>query len=134
MKLKFVLSSCCIIAVLGVNYTAFSQTPKKAPAAKTTAVQKPVASKQDIEEGKQLISKSDCMACHNLDKKVVGPAYVDVAKKYSMTQANVDLLASKVINGGSGVWGQIPMSPHPAMSSTDAKKIVKYILSLNTAK
>lgn len=132
MKLKLIFSSCLIIAVLGSSSTAFSQSPKAkaAPAPKASAV-KPVVSKQEIEEGKVLISKSDCMACHTVDKKVVGPSYVEVAKKYPMTDANINKLALKIINGGSGVWGQIPMAPHASVSSTDSKKMVKYILSLN---
>ncbi|WP_448633459.1 c-type cytochrome [Pedobacter panaciterrae] len=56
-------------------------------------------------------------------------AYSDVAKKYPATQANVTLLAKKVIKGGSGVWGEIPMAPHPSVTQADAEKIVKYILS-----
>jgi cytochrome c len=127
MKLKLIFTSCFVIAVLGNGFTAFSQTPK----AKAAPAKKQVATKQEIEEGKLLISKSDCMACHNLDKKVVGPAYMDVAKKYSLTDANVNLLAQKVISGGTGVWGQIPMVPHAALSSSDSKKMVKYVLSLD---
>jgi cytochrome c len=133
MKLKFILSGSLAIALFAAapSYAQTAKATASKPAAKTATAQKPVASKQEIEEGKQLISKSDCMACHNLTNKMVGPAYVEVAKKYAMTDANVNTLAQKVIAGGSGVWGQIPMSPHPAMPAADAKKIVKYILSLN---
>lgn len=128
MKLNLIFTSCFVIAVLGSSLTALSQTPKAKAA---PVVKKQVASKQEIEEGKLLISKSDCMACHNLDKKVVGPAYMDVAKKYPLTDANVNLLAQKVISGGTGVWGQIPMVPHATLSSADSKKMVKYVLSLD---
>lgn len=127
MKLKLIFTSCFVIAVLGNGFTAFSQVPK----AKAAPAKKQVATKQEIEEGKVLISKSDCMACHTLDKKVVGPAYIDIAKKYPFTDANVNLLAQKVISGGTGVWGQIPMVPHAALSSSDSKKMVKYVLSLD---
>jgi len=131
MKLKLIFSTCFVVALLGNSFTAFSQAPKSKAAPAPKAAVKQVASKQEIEEGKVLISKSDCMACHNLDKKVVGPSYVDVAKKYAMTDANINALSLKVINGGGGVWGQIPMSPHSALSSADSKKMVKYVLSLN---
>ena len=124
MKLKLIFSGCFVIAVLGSSFSALSQTPK------ATAAKKQVATAQEIQEGKALISKSDCMACHTLDKKVVGPSYLEVAKKYPMTEANVNLLATKVIKGGSGVWGQIPMSPHATLSSADSKKMIKYVLSL----
>lgn len=84
----------------------------------------------DIAAGKDLVSKSDCLTCHRLDVKLVGPAYMDVAKKYPATEANYTMLANKVIAGGAGNWGQIPMSPHPALSVADAKKMVKYVLSV----
>lgn len=100
-----------------------------------TMQQKPAApSKADIEKGKALIGKSDCLACHKVDQKLVGPAYQDVAKKYKPTKANIDLLAGKIVKGGAGVWGQVPMSAHPQVPVEDAKKMVVYILSLSAAK
>jgi cytochrome c len=80
--------------------------------------------------GEKLVNMSDCMGCHNKTQKVVGPAYVDVAAKYPVTDENVELLASKIISGGKGVWGEVPMTPHPSLSKDDAKEMVKYILSL----
>lgn len=109
---------------------------KKAPAKTATAkpAAKPVASAQDIADGKALLSKSDCLACHKVDQKLVGPAYQDVAKKYPATDASVTLLSTKILNGGAGVWGEVAMAPHPALPAADAKKMVQYILSLNNAK
>jgi cytochrome c len=78
--------------------------------------------------GAQLIANSDCGTCHKEQEKLVGPAFIDVAKKY--TSADVDSLANKIINGGSGHWGTTPMSPHPGLSVDDAKSMVNYILSL----
>jgi len=83
-------------------------------------------------KGEQLISGSDCLTCHKVDAKIVGPSYVDVANKYEATEANIEMLAGKIINGGSGSWGEIPMAPHAALSTDDAKEMVKYILSLKT--
>ena len=80
--------------------------------------------------GAKLIAASDCLTCHKIDAKVIGPAYKDVAAKYPATEANIDSLANKVIKGGSGVWGATPMTGHPALSIDDAKTMVKYILSL----
>ena len=80
--------------------------------------------------GKELIAKSDCLGCHKEQEKLVGPAYADVAKKYAATADNVTLLAGKIIAGGSGVWGAIPMTPHPQIAEADAETMVKYILSL----
>jgi cytochrome c len=83
-----------------------------------------------VHKGKQLIEKSDCLGCHNETTKVVGPSYVDVAEKYPMSELNVDELADKIIRGGAGVWGDVPMTPHPNLSKEDAKEMVNYILSL----
>lgn len=81
-------------------------------------------------KGLELIGASDCTTCHAIDKKVIGPAYTDVAAKYENTPAVIDTLVSKVINGGSGNWGNIPMTPHPNIPVEDAREMVKYIMSL----
>jgi cytochrome c len=77
-----------------------------------------------------LIGKSDCKACHNIDKKSLGPAFMQVALKYKGDKGVEDRLAKKIISGGSGVWGDAAMPAHPAFSTNDASTIVKYILSL----
>ena len=106
--------------------TPATTEPAKTAAAKPAA---PAAKKEPM-AGEALIKGSDCLACHNVTKKIVGPAYVNVAAKYAATAENIDYLAGKIIEGGSGVWGAIPMSPHPAISKDDAKEMAKYILSL----
>ncbi len=83
-----------------------------------------------IEEGKLLISKSDCLACHKDDAKMLGPSYLEIAKKYPATEVNYKLLSKKIMEGGSGNWGKIPMSPHANLAPADAKKMVQYILAL----
>jgi cytochrome c len=80
--------------------------------------------------GAKLLAASDCLTCHKVDIKVIGPAYQDVAAKYPATEANIDTLANKVIRGGKGNWGDVPMAAHPTVSQSDAKEMVKYILSL----
>ncbi|GGF10227.1 c-type cytochrome [Flavobacterium limi] len=82
-------------------------------------------------EGEALIKKEDCATCHKIDKKVVGPSYLDIAKKYPMNDKNIKYISEKITKGGSGVWGPIPMSAHTALKKDDAKKIAIYILSLN---
>lgn len=79
-------------------------------------------------KGLALIEGSDCLSCHKIDEPLVGPSYKDVAAKY--TEADIDYLASKIIDGGKGAWGEIPMSPHPSINQDDAKAIVQYILSV----
>ncbi len=87
-------------------------------------------SKTLLEEGSALIEKSDCKTCHNEGKKTIGPAYIDVAKKYDFTKANVTLMVDKIIKGGSGVWGDVMMTPHADLLPADAEKMVHYIMSL----
>jgi cytochrome c len=82
------------------------------------------------EKGLEMIGALDCTTCHKISEKNIGPAYTDVAKKYEATEANIDSLAQKIIKGGSGNWGSVPMTPHPAVSVDSAKEMVRYILSL----
>lgn len=84
-----------------------------------------------IAQGKVLVDASDCKTCHHPTNKIIGPSHTDVAKKYDFTKANVTLLANKIIGGGSGVWGEIPMSPHADISLGDAEKMAMYVLSLD---
>jgi len=79
-------------------------------------------------KGAALIAKSDCLACHKEHDKLVGPAYAEVAKKYN--SGDVDKLADKVIKGGAGSFGDVAMSPHPMISTDDAREMVKYILTI----
>jgi cytochrome c len=89
------------------------------------------AATADAGNGKALIEGSDCRTCHQDNAKVIGPSYADVAKKYPNTPENVKMLAEKVIKGGKGNWGEIPMTPHPNVSQADAEAMVSYILSMN---
>lgn len=77
-----------------------------------------------------LAQKNACMTCHSVDKKVVGPAFKDVAKKYAGDKTAEARLITKVKTGGKGVWGEIPMPPNPQVSDADVKKIVHWVLSL----
>ncbi len=87
-----------------------------------------------IKQGQALVDQSDCKTCHHPTNKIIGPSHTDVAKKYEFTQANVTLLASKIMKGGSGVWGEVPMTAHPDLSQADADKMAMYVLSLDGEK
>lgn len=82
------------------------------------------------QRGEVLIAYSDCSTCHKKDKRSVGPAFRDIAKRYPVQQVYIDMLAQRVISGGSGSWGRAVMSAHPKVSPEDAKIMVSYILSL----
>ncbi|MDT3737475.1 MAG: c-type cytochrome [Denitratisoma sp.] len=76
-----------------------------------------------------LAKAKNCMSCHAVDKKVVGPSYKDVAKKYAGNAGAAATLEAKVKKGGSGVWGTVPMPPNPAVSDADIKKLVAWVLA-----
>lgn len=96
---------------------------------------KPKVSVDDqIVEGETLVKGSDCKTCHHPTNKIIGPSHTDVAKKYEFTEANVKLLAGKIINGGQGVWGEIPMTAHVDITQVNAEKMARYVLSLDGEK
>ncbi|RYD75278.1 MAG: PKD domain-containing protein [Sphingobacteriales bacterium] len=81
--------------------------------------------------GKSLMMKSDCSTCHKVSSTSIGPAFESVSAKYQQDPKAVDYLASKVIKGSSGVWGEVPMPAHPAMKEAEVKQIVEWIMSLS---
>ena len=76
-----------------------------------------------------LATAKNCMACHAVEKKLVGPSYKDIATKYAGQADALDKLAGKVIKGGAGVWGPVPMPANAQVSDADAKKLVMWILA-----
>ncbi|MCF6141252.1 c-type cytochrome [Flavobacterium sp. K77] len=122
MKLKFVLFGAALLAL-----TSFS-TPTLS--SKYITITKKASVIYQATDGEKLIAKSDCVGCHKIDKKLIGPSYLDIAKKYPLNDKNVAYLSGKIIKGGSGVWGAVPMSAHGSIKKEDAKSMAKYILSL----
>lgn len=78
----------------------------------------------------QLATAKNCLSCHTIDKKLVGPAYKDVAAKYAGQKDAVDKLTAKVMKGGSGVWGPVPMPANTQVNADEARKLVTWILTL----
>jgi cytochrome c len=76
-----------------------------------------------------LAQKKNCMACHAIDKKLVGPSYKDVAAKYAGQKDAAAALAQKVLKGGSGVWGPVPMPANAQVSEAEVKQLVAWVLS-----
>lgn len=76
-----------------------------------------------------LATAKNCMACHAIDKKLVGPSYKDVAAKYAGQKDAVDKLAAKIIKGGAGVWGPIPMPANAQVNDAEAKKLAAWVLT-----
>ena len=90
----------------------------------------PEARAADASAGEALAKSSGCLACHSVDKKLVGPAYKDIAAKYRNDKGALERLAKKVKEGGKGVWGDIPMTPNGHVKDADIKTIVAWVLSL----
>lgn len=116
---KLVLAGC-------LGMLMFSCTKKEQASVSETSAQ-PVAATNAHLSGDQIIETLDCSGCHSLNERMIGPSYKEIADKYS--EKDIDALATKIIEGGSGVWGSVPMQPHSQVSKEDAKKMVQYILS-----
>ena len=84
----------------------------------------------DNASAEALMKKDNCASCHTIDKKLIGPAYQDVAAKYAGDKTAAAKLSKKVKEGGSGVWGAIPMPPNSTTSDADIKDLVTWILTL----
>src|SRR5438045_8307765 len=119
-KIFFPLLALSILSACGGNESKTkTEEPKVADITKNP----------DYQKGLELAAKSDCFTCHQVEDKLTGPSYRDVANKYAgMPDTIVAHLAGKIISGGSGVWGQIIMTPHPGLSEADAEAIVRYVL------
>jgi cytochrome c len=116
-----------LLVVLLISFSSFAKVTKEAKYYNSK-----IKSNSPIQtsEGEKLISRLDCVGCHHKSMKILGPSYLDIAKKYDLNDKNINYLTSKIIKGGSGVWGNIPMAAHSNLKKEDAKTIVKYILSL----
>lgn len=87
------------------------------------------AGKVDMAAGHALAQKSGCMGCHAVDKKIVGPAFKEIATKYKGDKKAEAMLIAKVTKGGSDTWGQMPMPPNPSVKPADMKKLVEWVLA-----
>jgi cytochrome c len=129
-----------LLAVAGLTFACGGG--EKAAETTATEAAAPAAPAQEISledkykddpiyiKGIEKVKGSDCTSCHMVERKIVGPSYADVAAKYESTEENITMLAQKVIAGGVGVWGEVPMPAHPGLSEDDAKDMVRYVLLL----
>jgi len=89
-----------------------------------------VAGVAQADAGEDMLKKNGCTACHAIDKKLVGPAYKDVAAKYAGQKDAVDKLTAKIMKGGSGVWGPVPMPANTQVNEAEARKLATWVLTL----
>ncbi len=123
---KTIILLCFIGVILACNSNENSEKkPDHTDASPTSKAEDP-----EVTRGLELIAKSDCLTCHKVIDASTGPPYEAVAAKYPDNDAVIDSVSKKIITGGSGNWGTVPMTPHPDISEADAKAMVKYVLSL----
>lgn len=137
------MKKLCIVVVVLIGFTNFTLTScgtkkdeKKDSGAYgelETASPDKSSTENLIAQGKVLMNDNDCKTCHHITNKIIGPPYTVIAEKYEFTQANISMLADKIKRGGSGIWGQIQMTPHD-ITKADAEKIAMYVLSLDGEK
>ena len=124
---RIIITSFTLLALISCNSGDSGKEKGKETPAAVDITQAP-----EYKEGLQLVVANGCPTCHHVDDKVTGPSYREVANKYGGEPVGkiVPELAKKIIEGGSGVWGNVPMIAHPAVSQADAEKMIKYILLL----
>src|SRR5690242_20457562 len=130
MKAFIFLIATFLLAACGAGT---GETSKSDSANPTQDIQNTGGTGVDTAEnisGSQLIAANDCLTCHKIDEKSVGPSYIQIANRYEDNQGNVENLADKIIKGGKGLWGNAAMTPHPNLSEPNAQEMAKYILSL----
>ena len=124
-KTIVIFSFIAIIASCGSNENKSSETTNTSGSANTEAPADP-----EVEKGLALVANSDCFTCHQVIDNSTGPSYQAIAERYKGQPDAIDSLAQKIIKGGAGNWGTVPMTAHPSLSEEDAKTMVKYVLSL----
>ena len=130
MKKTFILLAMCAFIAACSGSAGSGKDPGQADIQQDQSVMEKEPG--NLSKAASLIAQSDCLTCHKEQENLIGPAFATIAAKYSPTGANVDSLAHKIIKGGSGAWGEIPMTPHPNISVPDAREMAQYILSIET--
>ena len=118
--------------LIGFVFFQFACKEEKKTDSSKTEPQTDLSTNPLYQQGVELIAKSDCLTCHKLKEKNIGPSYQDIANKYSNDDKTIKHLSEKIIKGSKGEWGEIPMTPHPTLSQEDAATMVKYIFLLKS--
>ncbi|PZP49000.1 MAG: cytochrome c class I [Pseudopedobacter saltans] len=128
MKKNILFAMAIVLSLAAITSSSCHSPSKDKTETSTTSSGDDLTQNPDYQKGFELVQRNDCLTCHTVSTTATGPSFSDIAKKY--TDADVAHLADKVIKGGSGSWGQSPMTPHPTLSKADAEQMVKYILLL----
>lgn len=130
MKKLFIILSFSGLAILTSCGSGNDKNAETEARKDEAQAQEEPAENPDYEKGLALVGQNDCLTCHKVNEASTGPAYSAVAAKYANTPEIIEQLSNKVIKGGSGNWGVVPMTPHPNLSKEDATAMVKYIMTL----
>lgn len=115
-----------LIAVILFSCNGNNEPDEAAPTAEPQPMKEQATAKDDF----PLLAKYDCKTCHMADDKLAGPSYKEIAAKYSGADTAIKYLSGKIIKGGSGAWGEVPMTAHPNMPAEDAEQLASYIMSI----
>ena len=131
----FFITGFVMIACSNSTQTKPTSNSNTTQTNEVSSVNKIDEQKQDSDKpmalGESLMKNSDCYSCHLVDTKLVGPSFIDIANKYTNDHKTIKNLIDKVVNGGAGVWGEIPMQAHKQLTETDVNEMIVYILSLS---
>lgn len=122
MKLLAILILSIMTSLIALQASAQTKGKSNAPEVKKI--------NPEIEQGRVAVEKSDCLSCHRPTIKLIGPSFRSIAQKYKPTLENQHILVQKILEGGSGTWGEVPMSPHSDLEEPIIRKMITYILSL----
>lgn len=132
MTIRALIILSCFVAGCGGKTESKNEEEYVANSAESEA--RKSAAADPVAIGEALVKQNDCNTCHHRTNTLIGPSHTAVAQKYEFTKENVKLLAAKIMKGGSGVWGQIPMAAHVGLSEEDAEAMARYVLSLDGEK
>ncbi len=128
MKYAFVYIIFSIALALACNNQ--NEPKKKENATDSLVNMSASAPDSSNQKGARLVAANDCLTCHNIDQKNVGPSYNQISERYENNEGNVENLAHSIIHGSKGLWGPNAMTSHPNINNDDAKSMAQYILSL----
>ena len=128
-RIIFPVAFMFILAACGGGGEQGADGESTAPASMVQKAGDEHASNPDYINGKALIEREDCLTCHTEKEKIIGPTYLEVAQKYAGADAaQIDTMAMRIINGSTGIWGEVPMTPHPNLGMEEARQMVRYVL------
>lgn len=127
MKTTIIINIISLIIVAGCNN---QNTPPNTNSRTDSLINNSGETEKQYEKGAMLLTKNDCLTCHSIDKKIVGPSYADIAAKYHNDQKYADYLSQSVVKGSKGIYGDEVMTPHDNVPYDDIREMLKYILSI----